>query len=440
VPAVERRVVLAPVTSDGGTAPSIPADSAAAYALGLEWWSAGRTDDAFRAFHTIIEKLVWHGKQHIEPGAGGDVMRVRERVLIPTEGGVLLASATTGKIERFMPLGEYVQLTKLGSSLVGVTSGDDIALLDVDRSVVVDRIAQVSMIARGTNVFVAYGNQTDGPHVEVWSPNALTRLYSLRDVSPVESVSMVTFSAGDRYLVVLDMGHGAVFDAATGDRVVSYEEAGGRPMSPGVSEDGRLLAYGHVDLSASQPVGNSYLYDTQARKVIAMSHAVPYPCSYSFGGKYLAVGDLRRACLLAVPSMKLVACSAEVRPKGSVDDDLQDAYGSFIQSASALVIETSDGSALVAKVPSMATIWKGRAHFDTDGVTSYLVDVDNHDLLTIGPGGVPVRARTLAEDESPETLRETHPRNLDDDAAITRASKAVCHVGTWVFPLVACAL
>ena len=99
-----------------------------------------------------------------------------------------------------------------------------------------------------------------------------------------------------------------------------------------------------------------------------------------------------------------------MRPKGS--EGFDDTEATFVQSASALVIETSDGSGfvLVAKVPSMSTMWKGRAHLVTDGTVSYLVDVNNHELLTIGKGGVPVHTRTLGDEETVETLRETHPR------------------------------
>jgi hypothetical protein len=142
--------------------------------------------------------------------------------------------------------------------------------------------------------------------------------------------------------------------------------------------------------------------------------------------------------LVRVPQMSLVGCSAEVRPNMGPDDDLQDVRPVFVDPHT-LAIPTSDGSMLVCAVPSLATVWKGRAQLATarDG-TSYLVDTDGHELLSINASGV-AHVRALTEDESFDRLRETHPGEADDTAAIVRVSNASCHVGVWLFPAAACA-
>ena len=272
-PSEAQRVVLDPVASEAGALPpAIPDDLAVAYALGFEWWQANRSHDALRAFHTVIDKLS-HGKEHVEAGADAGWMRVRDHVITRTEGGVLLASASSGRLERFLPVGKYAQPTKLGAAFVGLQVLDAVALLDADRAVVTERIEHASTLVRGTSLFAVYG----GPHLEVWSLAGPKRLFTVHDTSPVTSVSLVTFTGGERYVVGLDGIHGVVVDVATGERIVSYEtNERVSATNPGVAADGYLLAYGHV--------GNTYLFDEQTRKVIGMSHVVKDPRSYAFGG------------------------------------------------------------------------------------------------------------------------------------------------------------
>src|SRR6185312_12409399 len=129
------------------------------------------------------------------------------------------------------------------------------------------------------------------------------------------------------------------------------------------------------------------------------------------------VGDLRMGCLLEAPSMRRVACSQEVRPHYGTDDDLQETTPTIVASGSAVALQTGDGSMLVARIPSMATLWKGRLRFE-DGK---LVDADGSGTVwTFGPDGVPVLAQPLPSDGS------------------SNVSIPACRVGTWIFPAAAC--
>jgi hypothetical protein len=91
---------------------------------------------------------------------------------------------------------------------------------------------------------------------------------------------------------------------------------------------------------------------------------------------------------------------------------------------------------LVVKVPSMATLWKGRAQLVVTGAAELIADEDNHQLYSIGAGGAVSHVRELEEDETHDKLREV--RNDEDRTALERVEKGSCHVAGWVFPAEAC--
>ncbi len=440
-------VVLQPVTQHPTPpAASIPDDPAQAYALGYTWWHEGRNEDALRAFRSVIATLVARSaigkrpgdKLRVEPGLATESVRDGDRVVVQTEGGLLLASSATGALERFVPLPTAVSLIALGGGLVAVATNEDEVLLDAASGETVERVAHAQAVTPGKAYFTVQGSNDSGVFVELWDAGKRKRLRTLGDPT-LQNVMSVAFSGDETAVVAGDGSQGVVWEAATGERVGAFPGISGAISLPGFSPDGRFIAYGSVDFEKNPQVGTTFLLDRKTRKVVATSHASHYPSGYAFSKDQLAVGDLRRACLLRVPQMTLVACSPEVRPNMGPDDDLQDAHPTFVADARALAVETSDGSMLVAKVPSLATSWKGRAHLQlAPDHTAYLVDSENHDLLAVAPSGIPAHVRAIAEEENPDLLRETHPWQEDANRAIGHVSSMACHAGYWVFPAGAC--
>jgi hypothetical protein len=423
----------------------VPNDPAVAYALGFTWLSAGRSNDALRAFHAVIVALLatnTDGKRHdklsVEQGLTSPIALGGEKVAVGSEGGVLIASAATGRFERLLQIPDVYSLESLGSGLVAALTTDGAVLLDPGSATIVERIPHAQNVTGRKTTFAVYGLGDTGVFIDLWDAPTRSRTRTLTEAS-LAALMMVELHDDARSIAGRDGDHGFVWDLATGAVVVKFNSHMGANAMPAFSADGRFIAYGTANLEKWPTVGTTFLHDTKQHKVVATSHASHYPSGFAFGGKWLAVGDLRKACLLTVPQMSLVACSAEVRPSAGVDDDLQDTQPTFVDAAHALVIATSDGSVLVASVPSMATVWKGRASLSAaaDG-TGYLVDTDNHELWSLGQSGVPVRVRTLEEDESAEHLRETHPHAAAEAEVFARVGAASCHVGRWVFPVAAC--
>jgi hypothetical protein len=443
-PPAPHRVALAEAeTRDAGPKEEpVPDDAAAAYILGFTWSSAGRSRDSLRAFHSAIASLLKHGAPckrrdtlRIEQGLASTLARGGDKIVVGSEVGVVIANVS-GKLERLVPIQSVYALESVGDGLVVALTPDDAALLDPSTATIIERIPHGQGVRQAKTLFAVWGASDGGGFIELWDEPSHKRKRTLTDAS-MQSFMAVDIADDARAVVGRGGNDGVIWDVATGGVILRFTSLLGVP--PAFSSDGRFIAYGSADFEHSPIVGTTFLYDRSQHKVIATSHASHYPSGFAFGAKWLAVGDLRRACLLTLPQMSLIKCSAEVRPHMGPDDDLQDAHPTFVDSARAVVIETSDGSTLVAAVPTMSTLWKGRATLSVaaDG-TAYLVDADNRELLEVGAGSLPVRVREMEEGESAEQLRETHPREAADAEAYARVVAASCHVGGWVFPIAAC--
>jgi hypothetical protein len=438
-------VVIAPLVVDAGDQARVPDDPADAYEAGVAWLAASRSGDAMRAFHRVIDAaLTPNGKVRGPPirvgdRSGEEVVREGEHVAIPTGAGVLVVSAKTGAVERLVRTPRVHEVKALGDALVSAALEDGVAIVDVDHGVVVARIADAQTVERGEKTFAAYGSRDQGAFVEVWDRAPAKRRFTASD--PALTMVMNVHYTDDQAAVIAQAGGGGVlFDASTGKTILAFTMASTILAPPGISRDGRYIAYGNTNFDKMPMVGTTFLYDRTQKKVIATSHAVQMPSGFAFDGKWLAVGDLRKGCLLAVPQMMTAACSKEIRPYAGPDDDLQDARPTFVDGGRALELETSDGSAAVVKVPSMTMTWKGRARLSiAPNGAAYLVDDDNKELLSIGAGGAVMRVRALADDEGAERLRETHPNAAAAAAALEHVDATLCHAGDWVFPKSACA-
>jgi len=442
-------VVLAP-RAEHYTTPAaeepIPDDPTAAYTLGFAWIHAGRSRDALRAFHRVIEFALSANTTkprtpvRVEPGLTSSAALEGDKIAVQSEVGVVIASASTGALERLLPIPGVYEVDAMRGGIVAAMTTEGATLVSVQSAAIVANIPHAQAVRRAASSFAVYGTDDTGAFIELWDVSTHKRMRTLRDPS-LQALMAVDFADGDRSIVASEGDHGLVWDVATGAVVLAFT-AGvpGVSSLPGFSSDGRFIAYGSADMSKAPVVGTTFLFDRKQRRVVATSHASRMPCGFAFGDNWLAVGDMRKACLLNVPQMTRVGCSADVRPSVGPDDDLQDAHPTFVDSSHALAIQTSDSSVLVVKVPSMTTTWKGRASLAvSQSGTAYLFDVDNHELLSIGAGGVAAHIRPLAEEESVDNLRELHPHYAEDGAAYGRVVASTCHVGAWVFPSAACA-
>jgi hypothetical protein len=423
---VARVEIRAPSASAATQLPEIPSDVPSAYALGWTWWRDGRKSEALRAFRVAIAALELHGDEahhqkrplHAEratltfPTSDGD------HVATLTEGGLLVADAKKRAFDAFVAMPNAYQVDVVGTDFVAVTRPDEVALFDVAHASIVERVAmQNAGMRRGKSKFVVQGSD-QGVRVDVWDPARREKIRTLHDPK-LEYAAFVELALDDR--VVVATGQTVdVWDVATGEKLLDFTGVPALPNVPGFSGDGKYIAYGAVDFDKSPIVGTTSLFDRKTHTVIATSHASHYPSGFAFHDKWLAVGDLRRACLLAVPRMTQLACSSEIRPSAGVDDDLQETTPTFIDSGRELVLTTGDGSTMIVRPPTMTPIWRGRAKLTigSDGAT-YLVDSDeNGEVYAIGADGLPTRISALPVEPT---------RSIES-----------CRVGSWMFPADAC--
>lgn len=444
-PRVEHVIVPRVAQSAAPLGDPVPTNPASAYSLGWTWWRAGRKLDALRAFHVALDAALAEPtrgrhapRPKVEAGTTSDMQREGDRVVVTTRNGVLLADAKRGALERFVSIPGVYMLSPVGGGLVGASSSDELSLVDVASGDVVQRVKRVQDVRSvSDSTFTLSGIDDGGGFVELWDRASRKRLHAFHDAA-LQMITTVALSPDGRLLAACG-GRCTVWDVDSGAKLLGFDHNPTVNGPPAFSHDGRFIAYGTTDFDRQPVVGTTFLYDRKARKVVAQSHVSQMPTGFAFANEWLAVGDLRRGCLLRVPSLARIACSAEVRPHAGPDDNLQETSPFFVASASALALETGDGSMLLARTPSMTTAWKGRARLAIAGGATYLVDTDDHALFTVGPGGATTRARDLDESETIESLREAHPEKSADADAFTRVTAASCHVGDWVFPAPACA-
>ena len=166
--------------------------------------------------------------------------------------------------------------------------------------------------------------------------------------------------------------------------------------------------------------------------------------AFSRDGRWLAVGDLRRACLFALPSLRLVARTPFIRPRWPVDDDLQNLSAlEFLEGDTVLFVRTSDGSAGLARIPQGTFFWKGRGELRagaTPGTHAVLDQADGQIIVAIGPGQ---QARAGALDAAERELGAPIKGLAADPSVADQAMRKelqtfVCQIGPWLFPLPAC--
>ncbi|GAC1600547.1 MAG: hypothetical protein NVS3B20_21720 [Polyangiales bacterium] len=158
----------------------------------------------------------------------------------------------------------------------------------------------------------------------------------------------------------------------------------------------------------------------------------------------LFVGDLRRACVFEVPSLRLLAMTPEVRPYfGHAADDLQNIVALFsFANDSALALATADGSVGVYQLTSGNLVWKGTGEIYQRDDLLYVINENRDQLMTMGRSLAfsTTRALTDAEKSSDTPISElvgiaSPPSNAYHQKLV---GSYVCHVGPWLFPRAAC--
>jgi hypothetical protein len=250
---------------------------------------------------------------------------------------------------------------------------------------------------------------------------------------------------GGRLLYVITNGQSArvhAIDVATGRRIGS-RAASFMPAFPAASADGKLVAIPDQKMDDKGFAGTVALLDRATGKLLGTSSACPaaYSVAFSKSGAFLAIGDLRKACVVHIPSMRLAGRTAELRPGYGVDDDLQNVFISgFFASDRAFMAQTADGTTGVFRPRGGAALWsgRGRARVDKNGVARVVDRDTTHTLITFGADLKPT-SRPLSEEEWSYTapvpeVDETSPARLSKSALDTGA----CHVGDWIFPAGMC--
>jgi len=270
---------------------------------------------------------------------------------------------------------------------------------------------------------------------------------------PLAKTELATFEpvqfAPDESAVVTPVQRDAtdvfvIFELASGKRVEVGRLLTG--SAPAFSPDGKLLATALPFVGDHGFAGTTQLFDRATGRRVASSGACSYPNStlFSKSGKLLIVGDLRRACVFEVPSLRLLAKSAEIRPHAGVDDDLQNVpLLAIVANDAGFVAGTADGSMGLFRLPSAALLWKGRGDLlDGKDHRHYIYDAGGGTRELLGfDDRLAFSSRIVSEAEAESgTVAEiglVAPGAVVDPGA--RSLEAtLCSVGPWVFPKEAC--
>jgi hypothetical protein len=177
------------------------------------------------------------------------------------------------------------------------------------------------------------------------------------------------------------------------------------------------------------------LVDRATGGVIAETRTCPWPFATAFveGGTRLLVGGQRSACVLEVPSLRLLAGTGEIYPDAGPDDDL-----AFVRTltawpaARAFVAETDSGAVGVFSISDGRTLWKA----------SDLLGGQRR--VNVGPDGVlrvaNLETRTMTSIE-PTIQSTTHSLTTAEVASWDPSPPQprtplldVCHIGSWILP------
>jgi hypothetical protein len=230
---------------------------------------------------------------------------------------------------------------------------------------------------------------------------------------------------------------GALWDASTG-RLVARYGGGGAITRPAFSADGKLVA---VTTPGILKPGLVTLLDRRGKRLASASCGFTANAGFSANGRWLVVGDLRRACLFELPKLRLLAKSRELRPFAGPDDDLQELQQiEFVAEDQWIFLRTGDGTAAVAQVGGLSIMWKGRGELEPGTIPGehFVLDRDDTgELVHIERNRLVTRQLTEAEKQWDAPVDGMPPRR--QQIVETLLSARLCHVGERSFPIEACA-
>lgn len=326
-----------------------------------------------------------------------------------------------------------------GTTLLAVHDSEELVVFDVPTRANVARLGAVEGTAAALDVLVYASAGAGGPAtLHVW--DAENRIEARSFDTKLDAVSDLEWLVPGELLVARGSGSQELFDVAAGESLGDYGGAWDTGI-PAASPDGAWIARSEGEIDDTGAHGKTMLLARATRTVVATSGACSYPTSVAFSssGSLLAVGDLRRACILRVPSLRLVARTGEVRPSEGADDDLQNTTVAFHAADSLLEVTTADGSVSLFDARGRA-LWSGRGQtYPGDAERVYVVDRDRALLWTVSARKIQSRKLTTDEVEERTPLPELGPTSVIEEArAMERANSALCQVGPWVFPRAAC--
>jgi hypothetical protein len=428
----------------------VPSTVQAAYAD----WTAGRKEQALAKMKAVIAALeapippqsLWvpaPKSPKREMGWSGRVLRSDDGAWLATlaSEGVVLLDGKTAELRGLVDQKGYDTWFVEGTSLLAVVAPKEMSIFDVVTRQPIARVPATGthLQAPGCLVYAEPGDPA-GAFLHVW--NTRTRTESRVVESKIEDLGELTWLDPGRLLVASGSQAHELFDLTTGKRLLAYR-GGDDTDVPTASPDGKWFAFAVVNVQGSGFHGKTTLVDRSSGRVVATSGACPYPTSVAFSStsRRLAVGDLRRACVLDIPSLRLVARTGEVRKHMGPEDDLQATAVSFVARDSVITVRTADGTLGLYR-PNGGKIWTGRGEvLAGPSDTLQVVAEDRSRLWSISPGLV-VSERALSEAEAaglvPSAAIGKTPSPDDGKAIKALVDRQLCHIGPWLFPRAAC--
>jgi hypothetical protein len=224
-----------------------------------------------------------------------------------------------------------------------------------------------------------------------------------------------------------------VYDTQTGQELARQPQAWYLGQ-PAFAPDGKTIAL-VADRKDNDWNKGVRLVDRATRNTLATSSACggsPSSLSFSADGKYLAVGDIRRACILDAKSLKLVAQTPEIRSGAGPGDDLQHTRVSFVHHL--LVAATDDGTVGIYTVPGMKKRFNERGFLVQISGKPVVATEDQHIVSIAADGSLSRRAMTPKERARGGGDEDGEP----SDAVWHRIDPNVCRVRDWLLPRAAC--
>ena len=400
---------------------------------------AGKKDPALLS---RVVATVTRGAERREMGLGegafgrfvGDhkllaVLAKKTLLMANAETGAIVAAVETAGVDDLQPV--------VHTNLFVTTEGTALVFREAPSGRVVTRIEDASVFAAAD----------DGSVIVAAVPDGLT----VFDVKAKTTRTVKTGESASANIVLGDSNRVATLQTSGGSAVVTWDLGTGTEVArqpelfdlgpPAFSSDRKWIAMTTPlkEDSADWRPKKIQLVDRATKRVSATSGACPYPTSFEFSpdGKTLVVGDLLKACIFDIPSLRLVTKTAEVRKGGGVDDDLQNTTATFLKDT--IHLSTADGSSALYTTAGKK-LWSGRAQIiRIAGERRLATDDPAMEILSVEANNKIVH-RPMTNDEQDRFSAMTLGEDVESppEEKFQLIDPHVCRVGEWVLPPAAC--